>query len=167
MDSRLTVHFMSESNEWATPQWLFEALRAEFGFTLDPCSTHENAKCARHFTVQENGLAQEWSNEVVFMNPPYGSQIKFWMRKAYRESLKGAVVVCLVPARTDTHWWHAYAMRGEIRLLRGRLKFGDSENSAPFPSAIIIFRPPSFLLTAVASTKPPNVPTSGKKRVSG
>ena len=126
MDNKLTVHFMSESNEWTTPQWLFEALKAEFDFTLDPCSTHENAKCARHFTVQENGLAQDWSNDVVFMNPPYGSQIKLWMGKAYRESLKGAVVVCLVPARTDTHWWHSYAMRGEVRLLRGRLKHGHS-----------------------------------------
>jgi len=160
------IHFSSKTNEWATPQWLYDALNAEFGFTLDPCSTHENAKCGCHFTAKENGLKQDWSNDVVFMNPPYGSQIKLWMKKAYSESLQGAVVVCLVPARTDTSWWHCYAMRGEIRLLRGRLKFGNSDNSAPFPSAIVVFRPLSFRLTAVECANQKNLSTRGKKRVS-
>ncbi len=154
------IHFSSRTNEWATPQWLFDALNAEFGFTLDPGSTHENAKCACHFTAKENGLEQDWSNEIVFMNPPYGSQIKLWMKKAHCESLQGAVVVCLVPARTDTSWWHCYAMRGEIRLLRGRLKFGNSDNSAPFPSAIVIFRPPTFLLTTTEFSKADQARTS-------
>jgi len=144
----IKIHFSSSSVEWATPRWLFDALNREFGFTLDPCSTDTNAKCERHFTIEEDGLAQDWSGDTVFMNPPYGSQIGHWMRKAYRESLRGAVVVCLVPARTDTSWWHSYSMRGEIRLLRGRLKFGNSTSGAPFPSAIVVFRPPTFSLCA-------------------
>lgn len=136
-----SVHFSSRSNEWPTPQWLFNVLDAEFHFTLDPCSTHANTKCVRHFTLAEDGLAQDWSGYVVFMNPPYGRQIRHWMRKAFESARAGAVVVCLVPARTDTQWWHDYVMRGEVRFLRGRLKFGDAVSSAPFPSAVIIFRP--------------------------
>jgi phage N-6-adenine-methyltransferase len=110
----LDVHFSSRTDEGVTPQWLFDALDSEFGFTLGPCSTHENAKCKRHFTIKENGLLQDWSGETVFMNPPYGPQIGQWMRKAYLESRKGAIVVCLVPARTDTKWWHSFAMRAEV-----------------------------------------------------
>ena len=136
------IHFSSKSNEWATPQWLFDSLNREFHFTLDPCSTDENAKCSRHYTLAENGLSQDWSEEVVFMNPPYGREITFWMEKAFLSGKQGATVVCLVPARTDTAWWHSYAIHGEIRFLKGRLKFGDATSSAPFPSAIIIFRPP-------------------------
>ncbi len=136
------VHFSSKSNEWATPWPLFQLLDDEFHFTLDPCSTHANAKCKRHFTIAEDGLCQNWSNEVVFMNPPYGREIGLWMRKAVVSAREGATVVCLVPARTDTAWWHDFAVNGEIRFLRGRVKFGDSENSAPFPSAVVIFRPP-------------------------
>lgn len=147
----IKVHFSSRSDEWATPHWLFSALSREFGFTLDPCSTHRNAKCERHFTIHEDGLRQDWSRDIVFMNPPYGVAIRLWMMKAYYESSKGAVVVCLVPARTDTRWWHSYAMRGEIRLLRGRLKFGDSQNSAPFPSAVVILRPATFALRSFES----------------
>ncbi|ABR91761.1 phage N-6-adenine methyltransferase [Janthinobacterium sp. Marseille] len=135
------VHFSSATPEWYTPQSTFDVLNAEFGFTLDPCCTHENAKCDRHFTMAENGLSQDWSNEVTFMNPPYGREIKEWMRKAYESSLSGATVVCLVPARTDTAWWHDYSIKGEIRFLRGRLKFGGAKTNAPFPSAIVIFRP--------------------------
>ena len=88
-------------------------------------------------------------SETVFMNPPY-SQCQEWMRKAYGSAQEGATVVCLVPSRTDTDWWHRYAMKGEIRLLRGRLKFGDATNSAPFPSAVVVFRPRAFALTAWA-----------------
>ena len=139
----LTAQFSSASCEWATPQWLFDALDREFGFTLDPCATPENAKCGKYFTVTNDGLKQSWAEEVVFMNPPYGTVIGVWMRKAWEASREGATVVCLVPARTDTEWWHRFAMRGEVRLLRGRLKFGDSKNSAPFPSAIVVFRPGS------------------------
>jgi phage N-6-adenine-methyltransferase len=144
--SDLAVHFSSATDEWATPQWLFDALGREFAFTLDPCATRENAKCPRFFTRDDDGLAQDWSDDVVFMNPPYGAMISRWMWKAHISARKGATVVCLVPARTDTAWWHNYAMRGEVRLLRGRLKFGNATNSAPFPSAIVIFRPPQFQL---------------------
>lgn len=132
---------------WATPQWFFDALNKEFGFTLDPCSDDANAKCGKFYTTVENGLLRDWGTETVFMNPPY-SEIAKWMRKAYGAAQEGATVVCLVPARTDTAWWHEYAMKSEIRLLRGRLKFGDSDNSAPFPSAVIVFRPREFKLVS-------------------
>lgn len=130
----LTVHFSSRSDEWPTPQGLFDALDAEFGFTLDPCSTHANANW------EEDGLAQDWKGAVVFMNPPYGREIGRWMRKAFESAQAGATVVCLVPARTDTSWWHNCAIHGEVRFLRGRLKFGGARHCAPFPSAIVIFR---------------------------
>jgi site-specific DNA-methyltransferase (adenine-specific) len=143
------VHFSSATCEWSTPQWLFDSLDREFGFTLDPCATAENAKCRRFFTAADDGLAQDWSGDVVFMNPPYGAVIGRWMQKAFEEAQAGATVVCLVPARTDTGWWHRYAMRGEIRLLRGRLKFGNARHAAPFPSAIVVFRPAGFVLRAV------------------
>lgn len=131
----------SKSDEWATPQWLFDELNEEFGFTLDPCSTQANAKCSRHFTLAEDGLKQDWSRDVVFMNPPYGRAVKSWMKKAYEESLKGATVVCLVAARPDPAWWHEYSSRGEVRFLRRRVAFGDGVHPAPFPSAIVVFRP--------------------------
>lgn len=132
--------YSSKKQDYETPQKLYDKLNREFGFTLDPCSTHENAKCKNHYTITENGLKQDWGAEIVFMNPPYGREISKWVKKAYDESLKGAIVVCLLPARTDTGWWHNYCMKGEIRLIRGRLKFSGSKNSAPFPSAIVIFR---------------------------
>lgn len=142
------VHFSSRNIEWETPQWLFDALHSEFAFTLDPCATRENAKCGTFFTAQEDGLGQEWTGHTVFMNPPYGRGIATWLRKGYESSIRGATVVCLVPARTDTQWWHDYAMRGEVRFLRGRLKFGRAKNSAPFPSAIVVFRSSAFGLWA-------------------
>ena len=133
--------FSSASGEWATPQELFDVLDSEFHFTLDPCATPENAKCKSYFTRGDDGLAQSWAPERVFVNPPYGREIGHWMRKAWEESQAGALVVCLIPARTDTAWWHDYAMKGEFRFIRGRLKFGGAKNSAPFPSAVIVFRP--------------------------
>jgi phage N-6-adenine-methyltransferase len=142
----MSVHFSSESNEWATPAELFDSLDREFEFTLDPCSTDENAKCARHFTAEYDGLAQDWSQDRVFMNPPYGRQIGRWMAKAYQESRRGATVACLIPARTDTSYWHDYAMKGEIRFLRGRQYFIRADGKtgrAPFPSAVVVFRPPT------------------------
>jgi phage N-6-adenine-methyltransferase len=132
---------------WATPQWLYDALNKEFGFTLDPCSDGTNAKCEKFFTASENGLLRDWKTDVVFMNPPY-SEVDEWMRKAYGAALEGATVVCLIPARTDTRWWHEYCMKAEIRFIRGRLKFGDAESGAPFPSAIIVFRPREFKLVS-------------------
>ncbi len=134
-----SVHYMSSTNEWATPQNIYNTLNAEFGFTLDPCATRENAKCARYFTSSDNGLLMDWGYERVFMNPPYGREIGKWIEKAYNEKL--ALVVCLIPAQTDTSYFHEYCMRAnEIRFIRGRLKFGNSPNSAPFPSCIVVFR---------------------------
>lgn len=131
--------YSSKTSEWATPPDLFAALNAEFHFTLDVCATADNAKCARHFTLAQDGLAQEWTG-TCWMNPPYGRTIGLWLRKAYESALAGATVVCLIPARTDTAWWHDYAMKGEIRYIRGRVKFAGHKWNAPFPSAIVIFR---------------------------
>lgn len=137
----MEVHYSSKSNEWATPQNLFDELNDEFNFTLDPCATDENAKCSKYFTIEDDGLSKDWSNDVVFMNPPYGREIKKWIMKAYEESLNGATVVCLIPARTDTTYWHdfIFGKANDIRFLKGRLKFGNSKNSAPFPSAIVVY----------------------------
>ena len=141
-----SVHFSSASNEWATPQEFYDRLNARYDFTLDPCCTHENAKCAKHYTASENGLAQSWQGERVFMNPPYGREIGIWMKKAFEESRGSALVVCLVPSRTDTAWWHEYAIKGEVTFVRGRLKFGGQKNSAPFPSAVIVLKQPNRLI---------------------
>jgi phage N-6-adenine-methyltransferase len=129
---------MSRTVEWETPQAFFDALNEEFHFDVDVCATPENAKCKKYFTQEVDGLSQEWGG-VCWMNPPYGRSISRWMEKAYVSSLSGATVVCLVPARTDTRWWHDYAMKGDVRFIRGRLRFGVSKNSAPFPSAVVIF----------------------------
>src|ERR1043165_5064373 len=134
----MSVHFSSATDLWATPQDFFDRLNKRFGFTLDVCATPENAKCADYFTAEQDGLAQDWRG-VCWMNPPYGRAIGHWMRKAYESSLAGATVVCLVPARTDTRWWHDYAMRGEVEFIKGRLKFGSAKATAPFPSAVVVF----------------------------
>jgi phage N-6-adenine-methyltransferase len=136
--------FSSQSPNWETPPALFRMLDAEFGFELDVCATARNAKCAKFFSPEDDALKQEWRG-VCWMNPPYGRDIGAWMAKAYCSSLQGATVVCLVPARTDTQWWHEFAMRGEIRFLQGRLKFENAPTSAPFPSAIVVFRPKRYL----------------------
>jgi phage N-6-adenine-methyltransferase len=133
------VHFSHDSDEWETPQWLFEELSWIYGgFALDPCATPQNAKCTRFFTRAENGLIQPWEGKV-FCNPPYGREIGRWVEKAYQSSVASALVVCLLPARTDTRWWQDYARRGHVWFLRGRLKFGAAENAAPFPSAVVTF----------------------------
>jgi phage N-6-adenine-methyltransferase len=131
--------FTSNTDLWATPQDFFNKLNKEFSFELDVCANSENAKCERFYTKKINGLMQEWKG-ICWMNPPYGRVIGEWVKKAYESSLKGATVVCLLPARTDTKWWHDYCMKGEIRFIKGRLKFGNSNNFAPFPSAVVIFR---------------------------
>jgi site-specific DNA-methyltransferase (adenine-specific) len=137
--SAVSVHFSSATDEWETPQALFNELAWLFGgFTLDPCATRENAKCPRFFTKAQDGLRERWEGKV-FMNPPYGRDIGRWVRKAYESSQEGALVVCLLPARTDTRWWQDYARRGHVVFLRGRLKFGKARNAAPFPSAIVTF----------------------------
>ena len=128
----------SNTCEWETPQLFFDALNAEYHFDVDVCATENNAKCERYYSKEQDGLSQQWKG-VCWMNPPYGREIGKWMRKAYESSLYGATVVCLVPARTDTAWWHDYAMKGEVEFVRGRLKFGGSKANAPFPSAIVTF----------------------------
>lgn len=129
----------ADTIEYPTPQPIFDVLNAEFGFQLDVCATAENAKCERFFTVQENGLAQKWSG-MCWMNPPYGTEMPRWIRKAYESAVEGdATVVCLVPARTDTAWFHNFCAAGEIRFLRGRITFVGSEHPAPFPSMVVVF----------------------------
>ena len=132
--------FSSEDMTWTTPQNLFNELNNEFHFDLDVCCSIYTTKCRNFFTEETDGLSQDWSGHVCWMNPPYGKYIYDWMKKAYEESLKGAIVVALIPARTDTKYWHDFCMNAsEIRFIKGRLKFGNSNNSAPFPSAIIVF----------------------------
>lgn len=130
--------FSSKSDLWSTPQDLFDRLNKEFHFTLDVCAIKENAKCSNFFDPTVDGLKQNWKG-VCWMNPPYGRGIKKWVEKAYFSSLEGATVVCLLPARTDTIWFHEYCVKGEIRFIKGRLKFGGHADPAPFPSMIVIF----------------------------
>ena len=133
--------FSSKTGEWETPQALYDALDQEFKFTIDICATKENAKHREYMTKEQDALSRAIWIGRVWMNPPYGREIGRWMAKAYQQSQWSAeVVVCLVPARTDTAWWHDYCMKGEVRFLRGRLRFGNAKNSAPFPSAIVVFR---------------------------
>ena len=133
--------FSSKDQTWETPQDLFDKLNNVFKFELDVCATDETAKCNKYFTPEIDGLKQEWRG-TCWMNPPYGREIKKWIEKAYKESTKGAIVVCLIPARTDTKYWHEYIFpyASEIRFIKGRLKFGNSTNSAPFPSTLVIFK---------------------------
>ena len=134
------VMFFSKTVEWATPQNLFDALDTIHHFTLDPASTHQNAKCAKHFAKEQDGLAQKWEGETVFCNPPYGRDIGAWVKKGFQEGQKpGTKVVMLLPARTDTKWFHDYCTKGKIEFLRGRLKFGEAKENAPFPSMLVTF----------------------------
>jgi phage N-6-adenine-methyltransferase len=135
----MSVHFSSQTDFWETPEDFYNKYHKVHDFTLDVCANEYNAKCARFFTKKDDGLLQKWTGRC-WMNPPYGREIGKWMKKAYESSLEGATVVCLVPSRTDTQWWHEYAMRGEIEFIRGRLKFGGHKNYAPFPSAVVVFR---------------------------
>lgn len=133
----------SRTDQWATPLYLFAALDAEFGLELDVCALPENAKCSGFYTPAEDGLAQTWRG-VCWMNPPYGRTIGRWVRKAYESAREGATVVCLLPARTCTAWWHDYVLPyAQVRFIRGRVRFGDAEHGAPFPSVVVIFRPAS------------------------
>jgi hypothetical protein len=122
--------FTSLRGDWKTPRALYQALDAEFCFDYDPCPVRPKI----------DGLESDW-RKVNFVNPPYGREITKWIQKGYEESLKGKIVVFLLPSRTDTRWWHDYIMKAnEIRFIRGRLKFDDQKNPAPFPSAIVVFR---------------------------
>ena len=142
--NKLDVHFSSNSNEWATPQALFDELDNEFNFTLDPCATKETAKCEKFYTAEDDGLSKSWAGERVFCNPPYGRELKHWVKKCSGQP-KGTLVVMLIPARTDTSYFHDYIYnKAEIRFIRGRIKFeqagSDNKNAAPFPSMIVVFR---------------------------
>lgn len=142
--SRMNAGLMSsDRQDWETPQSFFNLVDAEFGFTLDAAASAANAKCEAHFTERDDALTQEWTGSV-WCNPPYGRGIDRWVQKGFESAQDGALVVMLIPARTDTRYWHEYVMRAsEIRLLRGRLVFGTGEAraNAPFPSALVIFRP--------------------------
>jgi site-specific DNA-methyltransferase (adenine-specific) len=139
--------YNGNGREWGTPPELFAELDAEFHFTLDPCATPANAKCARYFTEADDGLTQSWAGERVFMNPPYGREIYAWTRKAREEATRGALVVGLLPASTDLAWWHddVVAVAAEVRYIRGRPRFitgGPYRASGFFASVIVIWRTP-------------------------
>ena len=132
--------FSSRRPDWCTPQALFDELDAEFHFTLDPCADACNHKCEKYYTEFEDGLAQNWSRETVFCNPPYGRQIEPWVAKCCAHD---GTAVLLVPARTDTRWFHEFIYRNsraEVRFIRGRLRFDEAKAPAPFPSMVVIFR---------------------------
>lgn len=131
------VMFSSKTDMWSTPQDLFDELNTEFHFETDVCAIPENAKCEKYYTPDINGLKQEWSG-VCWCNPPYGREIGKWVAKAAESK---ATTVMLIPSRTDTKWFHDYIYnKAEVRFLKGRLKFGGAQNSAPFPSMIVVFR---------------------------
>ena len=136
--------FSSETDLWATPQSFFDDLNKEFDFEVDVCALPENAKCKKFFSPEQDGLKQEWSG-VCWMNPPYGREIGKWVKKASesaeRERERESIIVCLLPARTDTKWFHEYIYhKAEIRFLKGRVKFGNAKCGAPFPSMVVVFR---------------------------
>ena len=137
----MAVHYSSKNNLWSTPQDFFDKYNKIHKFTLDACASRENFKCDNYYTIEDNSLTKIWHG-TVWMNPPYGRKIGLWLKKAYDSSLQGAKVVCLIPSRTDTKWWHEYAMNGEIEFIKGRLKFGGAKHNAPFPSVVVVFNAP-------------------------
>lgn len=136
----------SNRQDWETPQKFFDELDKEFNFTLDPCASDSNTKCEYYYTIEEDGLKQNWSNETVFCNPPYGKEIAKWVKKCYEEwKNHNVTVVMLIPARTDTSYFHDYIYgNAELRFVRGRIKFEIDGNNfgggATFPSMVVIFR---------------------------
>jgi site-specific DNA-methyltransferase (adenine-specific) len=139
--------YSSNKSDWSTPKWLFDEIDAVFHFTLDVAADMFNCKCNKWFGPNENGLKQDWSNEVCWMNPPYGREIGKWVEKARTESIRGATVVCLLPARTDTKWFHnsIVSWANYIGFIKGRISFGSydgdgyKESPAPFPSMLVVF----------------------------
>ncbi len=140
IDKFKDLYFSSKTDDWATPQYFFDKYNSAFHFTLDVAASDTNAKCSNYYTLDDDALTRKWEG-ICWCNPPYGRFIGAWVKKAYESSLEGATVVCLIPSRTCTTWWHDYVMRGDIEFIRGRLKFGGSPHNAPFPSAIVIFKP--------------------------
>lgn len=162
------VHFSSANSDWETPPDFYDRLRGEFRFTLDVCATRKNTKCKAFYSPQMNALTKRWHKVVkpdgwAWMNPPYGREIVHWVQKAACESRFGLNIVCLLPARTDTKWFHEYVFGvcTELRLVKGRLKFGGHDNSAPFPSMVAIYNAwtstnatPTYVTTMVAKSPP-------------
>lgn len=132
--------FKAKSQEYETSDNIFVPLNNEFQFTLDVAASKRNAKCIQYYTENDNGLIQNWGQNICWMNPPFGRQMKLWVEKAYRASLNGATVVCLLPVRSNTNWWHDYCMKGEIRFIRGEVKFKGQKNGLWLPLAIVIFK---------------------------
>ena len=143
--NRLTVMHSSDRMDWATPKALYDELDREFRFTIDVCASDWNAKHERYWTLSDNALLQDWSAEVCFMNPPYGRGIRNWVEKARIEASRGALVVALIPSRTETSYWHDFIEGiAEVRFIRGRVRFERLDSptyDAPFASAIVIWRP--------------------------
>jgi len=134
--------FDSKSIEYETPDSLFQKLNREFNFTVDVCATKENTKVPfKYFTKENNGLIQDWKNEVCWMNPPYGREMLFWLKKAkYESENNNSIIVALIPARTNTKWWGEICLQSsEIRFIQGRPKFNNGKHGLPFPLAIIVF----------------------------
>lgn len=130
----------NRTDVWATPQDFFDKVNAVFNFNLDVCALPDNAKCDRFFSPEDDGLKQEWTG-TCWMNPPYSREIAQWVNKASEEAKKGSTIVALLPVRTDARWWQENCLNREIHFIRGRLKFGNSINSAPFGCAVVVFRP--------------------------
>lgn len=135
----MNVHFSSKTDDWATPQDYFELVNKEFDLNLDVCASTLNHKLPIWFSVEEDGLSKDWNGSRCWMNPPYGRGVGEWVKKA--SEAVGGIVVCLLPARTDTKWFHDYIYnKAEVRFIKGRLKFGGSKNSAPFPSMLVVYK---------------------------
>lgn len=133
------IHFSSKTDQWATPQKFFDEVNKEFNLQVDVCADKTNSKCIAYWNKQDDGLSKDWSGMRCWMNPPYGREISKWVKKAAEGG--ATICVCLLPARTDTRWFHDYIYnKAEIRFIKGRLKFGNSKNSAPFPSMLVIFK---------------------------
>ena len=132
--------FESATVEWPTPQELFDEYNSEFNFTLDVAATAENAKCAKFYTKEDDGLSQPWDG-FCWCNPPYGREIPKWLVKAIKETWRGVTTACLIPARTNTTWFHDYCLKyGEVRFIKGRPKFGSADHGLPQPLALVVFR---------------------------
>lgn len=136
------IMFSSNTDEWSTPQDLYDKLNEEFHFDLDVCANETNHKCALYYDRKQDGLKMPWEGHVVWCNPPYGREIGKWVKKACIEHCTNkTTIVMLLPARTDTIWFHDHILGwADIRFLKGRLKFGESKNSAPFPSMLAIYK---------------------------
>lgn len=153
----LNVIFSHKSDNWSTPQWLFDKLNETFKFTLDACASPENAKCNKFYTKEDDGLTKSFSDETVFINPPYSKTYE-WVKKAHSEALiNKTTTVMLLPARTDTKWFHEFCMDNTVvhtvAFVKGRLKFGTQKNSAPFPSMVVVFKQKSNLEILFVSMK--------------